>query len=159
MFARHRPEIVFHLAAQSLVQESYRNPVVTYATNVIGTVHVLDAVRRCDSVRAVVVVSSDKCYENREWVWAYRETDRLGGHDPYSNSKSCADLVTDAYRWSFFDPARYAEHGVAIGSAPAGNVIGGGGLAAGPPGPGAGPAFSARRPLGLRPCKAAPPAP
>jgi len=130
MFARHRPELVLHLAAQSLVQESYRDPVATYLTNVIGTVHVLDAARRADSVRAVVVVSSDKCYENREWVWAYRETDRLGGHDPYSNSKSCAELVTDSYRRSFFDPARYPEHRVAIASVRAGNVIGGGDWAA-----------------------------
>jgi CDP-glucose 4,6-dehydratase len=150
MFTRHRPEIVLHLAAQSLVQESYRNPVATYATNVIGTVHVLDAARRCDSVRAIVVVSSDKCYENQEWVWAYRETDRLGGHDPYSNSKSCAELVTDSYRWSFFHPARYAEHGVAIGSARAGNVIGGGDWAADRLVPDAARAFSAGTPLVIR---------
>lgn len=129
-FAAHRPEIVLHLAAQSLVQESYRDPVGTYATNVLGTVHVLDTVRRCPSVRAVVVVSSDKCYDNREWVWAYRETDRLGGHDPYSNSKSCTELVTHAYRRSFFPPSRHAEHRVAIASARAGNVIGGGDWAA-----------------------------
>ena len=154
MFARHRPEIVIHLAAQSLVQESYRDPVATYATNVIGTVHVLDAVRRCNSVRAVVVVSSDKCYENREWVWAYRETDRLGGHDPYSNSKSCAELVTDAYRRSFFDPARYAEHRVAIGSARAGNVIGGGDWASDRLVPDAVRAFSAGVPLVIRNPKA-----
>ena len=125
-FTGHRPEIVLHLAAQSLVQESYRDPVGTYATNVLGTVHVLEAVRRCPSVRAVVVVSSDKCYDNREWVWAYRETDRLGGHDPYSNSKSCTELVTAAYRDSFFPRSRFAEHRVAIASARAGNVIGGG---------------------------------
>ncbi len=150
IFARHRPEIVLHLAAQSLVQESYRNPVATYATNVIGTVHVLDAVRRADSVRAVVVVSSDKCYENREWVWAYRETDRLGGHDPYSNSKGCAELVTDSYRRSFFAPARHGEHGVAVASARAGNVIGGGDWALDRLVPDAVRAFGAGAPLVVR---------
>jgi CDP-glucose 4,6-dehydratase len=150
MFARQRPEIVLHLAAQSLVRESYRNPVLTYATNVLGTVHVLDAARRCDSVRAVVVVTSDKCYENREGVWPYRESDRLGGHDPYSNSKSCAELVTDAYRRSFFDPSRHAEHGVGIASARAGNVIGGGDWAADRLVPDAVRAFAAGVPLVVR---------
>lgn len=125
-FAAHRPEIVLHLAAQSLVQESYRDPVGTYATNVLGTVHVLDTVRRCPSVRAVVVVSSDKCYDNREWVWAYRETDRLGGHDPYSNSKACSELVTDAYRRSFFHASSVQAPQTGIATARAGNVIGGG---------------------------------
>jgi CDP-glucose 4,6-dehydratase len=149
-FARQRPEIVLHLAAQSLVQESYRNPVLTYATNVLGTVHVLDAARRCDSVRAVVVVTSDKCYENREWVWPYRETDRLGGHDPYSNSKSCAELITDAYRRSFFAASRYAEHGLAIATARAGNVIGGGDWAADRLVPDAVRAFAAGLPLVVR---------
>jgi CDP-glucose 4,6-dehydratase len=124
--ADHKPEIVFHLAAQSLVRASYQNPIATYETNVLGTARVLEAVRSCDSVRAVVVVTTDKCYENREWLWPYRENDALGGHDPYSNSKACAELVTSAYRNSFFPPARYAEHGVAIATARAGNVIGGG---------------------------------
>lgn len=120
------PEVVFHLAAQPLVRRSYLDPVETYATNVMGTVHLLEAVRQCPDVRAVVVVTSDKCYENREWPWGYRETDPMGGYDPYSNSKGCAELVTAAYRSSFFDPARYPDHGVAIASARAGNVIGGG---------------------------------
>lgn len=123
---RHRPEIVFHLAAQSLVRASYRDPIGTYETNVLGTAKLLEAVRGCDSVHAVVVVTTDKCYENREWLWAYRENDALGGFDPYSNSKACAEMVVSAYRNSFFHPARHAEHGVAIATARAGNVIGGG---------------------------------
>lgn len=124
--AELRPEIVFHMAAQPIVLRSYQEPVETYATNVMGTVHVLDAVRRCDSVRAVVVVTSDKCYENREWVWGYRETDAMGGYDPYSSSKGCSELVAAAYRSSFFNPAAYDRHGVAVASVRAGNVIGGG---------------------------------
>ncbi len=115
-----QPEVVFHLAAQALVRPSYVDPVATYATNVMGTVHLLDAVRHVPSVRAVVIVTSDKCYENREWVWGYREEDRLGGRDPYSNSKGCAELVTAAYRASFF------AGGVGVATARAGNVIGGG---------------------------------
>jgi CDP-glucose 4,6-dehydratase len=110
--------------------ESYTDPVGTYATNVMGTVHLLDAVRQCPSVRAVVNVTTDKCYHNREWLWGYREDDQLGGRDPYSNSKACAELVTMAYRASFLNPDRYAEHGVAIATARAGNVIGGGDWAA-----------------------------
>lgn len=115
-----KPEIVFHLAAQPLVRYSYDNPIETYATNVMGTVHVLDACRRSDSVRAVVSVTSDKCYENREWVWPYRETDPMGGHDPYSSSKGAAELVISAYRRSYF------SDGALIASVRAGNVIGGG---------------------------------
>jgi CDP-glucose 4,6-dehydratase len=115
------PEIVLHLAAQPLVRASYVDPVATYATNVLGTVHVLEAVRQCASVRAIVNVTTDKCYENREWLWPYRESDPLGGYDPYSSSKACAELVTSAYRRSFLSQA-----GVAIASARAGNVIGGG---------------------------------
>ncbi len=122
----HRPEIVFHMAAQPLVRKSYEDPVSTYATNVMGTVNVLESVRGCDSVRAVVVITTDKCYENKEWIWPYRETDRLGGYDPYSNSKACAELVVSAYRNSFFNPADYSRHGVALASVRAGNVIGGG---------------------------------
>lgn len=125
-FGRARPEIVFHLAAQSLVRRSYRDPLETYETNVIGTVNVLDALRGCASVRACVNVTSDKCYENREWAWGYRESDPMGGYDPYSSSKGCAELVTAAYRQSFFHPDRYVEHRVALASARAGNVIGGG---------------------------------
>lgn len=121
-----QPEIVIHMAAQPLVRYSYQAPVETYATNVMGTVHLLEAVRQTGSVRAVVNVTSDKCYENREWVWGYRETEPMGGYDPYSNSKGCAELVTAAYRNSYFNPAQYSQHGVALASARAGNVIGGG---------------------------------
>jgi CDP-glucose 4,6-dehydratase len=121
------PDIVIHMAAQSLVRESYVDPVGTYATNVMGTVHLLEAVRQCDSVRAVVVVTTDKCYENQEWVWGYRENEPMGGYDPYSNSKGCAELVTSAYRRSFFNSANYGKkHQVALASARAGNVVGGG---------------------------------
>ena len=121
-----RPEIVLHMAAQPLVRYSYQNPVETYATNVMGTVHMLEAVRNTPSVRAVVNVTTDKCYENREWVWGYRENEPMGGYDPYSNSKGCAELVTAAYRSSFFNPQQHAQHGVALASVRAGNVIGGG---------------------------------
>jgi CDP-glucose 4,6-dehydratase len=115
-----QPQVVFHLAAQPLVRDSYKNPVETYATNVMGTVNVLDACRRVGSVEAVVCVTSDKCYENREWPWAYRETDPMGGHDPYSSSKGAAELVVTAYRRSYF------QSGCRIASVRAGNVIGGG---------------------------------
>ena len=126
----HQPDIVFHLAAQPLVRESYRDPVETYSTNVLGTVHLLEAVRRTPSVRVVVNVTTDKCYQNKEWVWGYREHDALGGHDPYSNSKACSELVTEAFRDSFFHPAALNDHPVALASARAGNVIGGGDWAA-----------------------------
>lgn len=120
------PEVVFHLAAQPLVRASYVDPVGTYSTNVMGTVHVLEAVRKMPSVRAVVVVTTDKCYQNQEWAWGYRETDPLGGHDPYSNSKACTELVSAAFRQSFFKPNQTSHQGVAIATARAGNVIGGG---------------------------------
>ena len=120
------PEIVFHLAAQPLVRQSYEDPSGTFETNVTGTANVLEAVRGCESVRAVVVITSDKCYENKEWIWAYRENDRLGGYDPYSSSKACAELVVASYRNSFFSPKHYQQHGVALATARAGNVIGGG---------------------------------
>lgn len=120
-----RPEVVIHMAAQSLVRRSYADPAGTYATNVMGTVNVLEAARGAEDLRAVVVVTSDKCYENREWPWGYRERDALGGRDPYSNSKACAELVTDAYRRSFFDAGQTAA-AAAVASARAGNVIGGG---------------------------------
>lgn len=120
-----QPEIVIHMAAQSLVRYSYDHPVETFATNALGTVHVLEAVRHCPGVRAAVIVTSDKCYFNEEWVWGYRETSRLGGHDPYSGSKGCAELVVTAYQKSFFDPGRMPGC-AAVGSARAGNVIGGG---------------------------------
>ncbi len=123
---RAEPEIVIHMAAQSLVRDSYRNPVETYETNVMGTVNLLEGVRRTPGIKAVVIVTSDKCYENREWVWGYRENEAMGGYDPYSNSKGCAELVTAAYRSSFFNAGDYAGHGVALASARAGNVIGGG---------------------------------
>jgi len=126
VLTEHQPEIVIHMAAQSLVRYSYLEPVETYSTNVMGTVNLLEAVRHTKSVKAVVNVTSDKCYENREWAWGYRENEAMGGYDPYSNSKGCAELVTAAYRNSYFPPAKYAEHGVAIGSGRAGNVIGGG---------------------------------
>ena len=121
-----KPEIVIHMAAQSLVRFSYHNPVETYATNVMGTVHMLEAVRATPSVRAVVNITTDKCYENHEWVWGYREIDPMGGYDPYSNSKGCAELVSAAYRSSFFNPSDYLKHGVALATVRAGNVIGGG---------------------------------
>jgi CDP-glucose 4,6-dehydratase len=121
-----RAEVVIHMAAQSLVRRSYADPAGTYATNVMGTVNVLDAVRSAGGVRAVVIVTSDKCYENEERPHGYSEGDRLGGFDPYSNSKACAELVTAAYRNSFFHPEKYREHGTAVASARAGNVIGGG---------------------------------
>jgi CDP-glucose 4,6-dehydratase len=121
-----KPELIIHMAAQALVRASYDAPVANYATNVMGTVHLLDAVRRCPSVRAVLVWTSDKGYENREMLWGYREPDPMGGYDPYSSSKGCAELVASAYRRSYFHPHKYAEHGVAIASARAGNVIGGG---------------------------------
>lgn len=120
------PEIIIHMAAQPLVRESYKNPVETYSTNVMGTVNLFECVRRNSSVKAVVNVTTDKCYENNEWVWGYRENEPLGGYDPYSNSKACSELVTSAYRNSFFNPKDYPNHGVAIASARAGNVIGGG---------------------------------
>lgn len=123
---RFQPDVVFHLAAQSLVRTSYREPVETYATNVMGTVHLLEAIRVTDSVRVVVCVTSDKCYENREWVWGYREDDPMGGHDPYSSSKGCTELVVSAYRRSFFAPDPDERPDVILASARAGNVIGGG---------------------------------
>lgn len=116
-----RPEIVFHLAAQPLVRYSYAQPAETYAVNVMGTVHLLEAIRATAGVKAVVNVTTDKCYENREWVWPYREIEAMGGYDPYSSSKGCSELVTTAYRRSFFEPA-----GIHLASARAGNVIGGG---------------------------------
>jgi CDP-glucose 4,6-dehydratase len=125
-FDQCQPEIVIHMAAQPLVRYSYQNPVDTYSTNVMGTVHLLEAVRNTPGVKAVVNITSDKCYENREWVWGYRENEPMGGFDPYSNSKGCAELVNAAYRSSFFNADNYVQHGVAIATVRAGNVIGGG---------------------------------
>lgn len=121
-----KPDIVIHMAAQPLVRESYKNPRETYEVNVMGTVNLLDAIRQIASVKAVVNVTTDKCYENREWHWGYRENEPMGGYDPYSNSKGCSELVTSSFRNSFFNPATYTQHGVALASARAGNVIGGG---------------------------------
>lgn len=127
VFEKYQPEIVIHMAAQALVRYSYANPVETYFTNVMGTVHVLEAARLAGSVRVIVNVTSDKCYENREWIWGYRENEAMGGHDPYSSSKGCAELVTAAYRNSYFNPSTFNnQHSTALASARAGNVIGGG---------------------------------
>lgn len=122
----HSPEIIIHMAAQSLVRQSYLDPIETYATNVMGTAHLLDAVRRTKGVKAVVVVTSDKCYENMEWAWGYREIDAMGGHDPYSSSKGCAELVTAAFQRSFFSQGAMNHHSAGIATVRAGNVIGGG---------------------------------
>jgi len=126
LFQQHKPEIVFHLAAQPLVRLSYREPVETYEINVMGTLHVLEGIRSVDSVRSAVMITTDKCYQNKEWVWGYRETDTLGGHDPYSSSKGAAELLISSYRNSYFPQDKYSEHKTAIASARAGNVIGGG---------------------------------
>lgn len=126
VFRQYQPEIAIHMAAQALVRYSYSDPIETYSTNVMGTVNFLEAARLSGSVRALVNVTSDKCYENKEWVWGYRENEAMGGYDPYSNSKGCAELVTAAYRNSYFHSEKYQEHGVALASARAGNVIGGG---------------------------------
>lgn len=124
VFEQYEPQVVFHLAAQPLVRESYRHPVDTYETNVMGTVHLLECVRSSKSVRSVLNITTDKVYENREWSWGYRESDPLDGYDPYSNSKSCSELVTHSYKKSFLD-----ELGVAVSTVRAGNVIGGGDFA------------------------------
>lgn len=121
-----KPEIIFHMAAQPLVNLSYERPAETYETNVMGTVNLLEAVRSTDSVRVCQIITSDKCYENREWVYAYRENDPMGGYDPYSNSKGCTELVVSSYRRSFFNPDKNHQHGVSLASVRAGNVIGGG---------------------------------
>ena len=125
VFQKAKPEIVIHMAAQPIVRESYRSPAYTYEVNVMGTVNVMECVRLCDSVRSVVNVTTDKVYKNREWCWGYRENEELNGFDPYSNSKSCSELVTSCYRDSFLK-----EAGVAVSTARAGNVIGGGDFAA-----------------------------
>jgi len=124
--AECRPEIIIHMAAQSVVRRGYEDPIETYSSNVMGTVHVLEVLRQLKQPCAVVNVTSDKCYANREWIWGYREDETLGGRDPYSNSKGCAELVTTAYRESFFPLQAIEDHGVALASARAGNAIGGG---------------------------------
>lgn len=123
---RIKPEIIIHMAAQPLVRASYKDPIETYSTNVMGTVNLFEAVRQTSGVKAVINVTTDKCYENREWHWGYRENEPMGGYDPYSNSKGCSELVTSSFRNSFFNPKEYEKHGVALASARAGNVIGGG---------------------------------
>ncbi|MGA3199211.1 MAG: CDP-glucose 4,6-dehydratase [Halobacteriota archaeon] len=124
--AECRPEVMIHMAAQSVVRRGYEDPVETYSSNVMGTVHVFEALRQLKHPCVVVNVTSDKCYANQEWLWGYRENEPMGGRDPYSNSKGCAELVTTAYRESFFSPALIKDHGVALASARAGNAIGGG---------------------------------
>lgn len=122
-----KPEIVFHLAAQPLVRYSYDFPIETYETNVMGTLNVLEACRRIDAVRAIVCITTDKCYENKEWVWGYRENDPMGGYDPYSSSKGCAELLISSYRNSYFNPKDFGtKHHTLLASGRAGNVIGGG---------------------------------
>ncbi len=121
-----RPEIIIHMAAQALVRNSYAHPMETYAINVMGWVNLLEAIRQTKSVRVVINVTSDKCYENKEWFWGYRETEPLGGYDPYSSSKACAELITSAYRRSFFHSDHPTDHRIALASVRAGNVIGGG---------------------------------
>jgi CDP-glucose 4,6-dehydratase len=124
--AESRPTVVIHMAAQSIVRRGYDDPIETYSSNVMGTVHLFEAVRHLGGPCAVINVTSDKCYVNREWVWGYREDEPMGGRDPYSNSKGCAELVTTAYRESYFPTASLERHGVAVASARAGNAIGGG---------------------------------
>lgn len=126
VFNEYRPEIVFHLAAQPIVRESYQNPVETYDTNIMGTVNVLEAVRLSECTRVALMITSDKCYENKEWLWGYRENESMGGYDPYSSSKGCAELVTAAYRKSFFTEKSNDQNVVALASTRAGNVVGGG---------------------------------
>ena len=125
-----QPEIVLHLAAQPLVREAYRDPLGTYSSNVIGTLNLLEAIRQVGGVRSVVLVTTDKVYANQEWPWPYRENEALGGHDPYSSSKACCELLAQSYAASFFPPARHSEHGLALATARAGNVLGGGDFAA-----------------------------
>ncbi|WP_110969456.1 CDP-glucose 4,6-dehydratase [Pseudomonas huaxiensis] len=128
--AEAKPEIVLHLAAQPLVREAYRDPLGTYSSNVIGTLNLLEAIRQIGGVRSVVLVTTDKVYANQEWPWPYRENEALGGHDPYSSSKACCELLAQSYSASFFPPASHAEHGLALATARAGNVLGGGDFAA-----------------------------
>lgn len=123
---KSKPQIVFHLAAQPLVRTSYEDPIDTYTTNVIGTLNVLESIRKTTGVKVIIIITSDKCYENKEWVWGYRENDPMGGHDPYSSSKGCAEILTASYRRSFYPPETISSHGLAIATARAGNVIGGG---------------------------------
>ena len=126
VFEKYQPEFVFHLAAQPIVRESYDNPKETYDINIGGTMNVLECCRLNDSARVIINVTSDKCYENKEWIWGYRESDPMGGYDPYSSSKGCSELITAAYRKSFFNLINFEKHGKSLSSVRAGNVIGGG---------------------------------
>ncbi|MFC6230989.1 CDP-glucose 4,6-dehydratase [Paenibacillus allorhizosphaerae] len=126
VFQKYQPEVVFHLAAQPLVRLSYENPRETFEDNVMGTVNVLECIRKCESVKVAVNVTSDKCYDNKEWVWGYKETDAMGGYDPYSASKGCSELIINSYTNSFFNPQNFETHKKAVVSVRAGNVIGGG---------------------------------
>ncbi|NTU69607.1 CDP-glucose 4,6-dehydratase [bacterium] len=126
VFNKTKPELVFHLAAQPLVRESYNTPKETYDINVGGTVNIFECCRLNESVKVIINITTDKCYENKEWIWGYRENDRLGGYDPYSSSKACSELVTEAYCKSFFNPEEFKRHGKSISSVRAGNVFGGG---------------------------------
>lgn len=129
LIAETQPEIVLHLAAQPLVREGYRDPLGTYSSNVMGTLNLLEAIRQVGGVRACVLVTTDKVYANQEWLWPYRENEALGGHDPYSSSKACCELLAQSYAASFFPVERHAEHGLALATARAGNVLGGGDFA------------------------------
>ena len=150
LMSASRPEIVLHLAAQPLVRESYRDPLSTYTSNVLGTLNVLEAIRKVGGVRACVLVTTDKVYANQEWLWPYRESEPLGGHDPYSSSKACCELLAQSYAASFFPPDRYEEHGLALATARAGNVLGGGDFAAERLVPDVLDAWSANQPVTLR---------
>lgn len=124
--AKYKPEVIFHLAAQALVRTAYAEPKATYETNLMGSLNILECVRHHDCVKTVIMITSDKCYENVEQIWGYKETDRMGGYDPYSSSKGCTELMIASYRNSYFNPKDYAKHGKAIACVRAGNVIGGG---------------------------------
>ncbi len=126
LFKEEQPEIIFHLAAQPLVLESYQNPLETFETNTLGTANILEAIRQTDSVKTAIFITTDKVYENKEWLWPYREDEKLGGYDPYSASKGASELIIFSYRNSFFNPKDYSKHGKSIASVRAGNVIGGG---------------------------------
>ncbi len=130
VFREYQPEIVFHLAAQPLVRLSYETPIETYETNVMGTIHILEGIRNSPTAKIGVMITTDKCYENKEQIWGYRETDPMGGYDPYSSSKGAAEIAISSWRRSFFHPERYEAHGKSIASVRAGNVIGGGDWAA-----------------------------
>lgn len=154
IFKQYRPQIVFHLAAQPLVRLSYEMPVETYATNVMGTVNVLEAVRVTPEVKVAVMITTDKCYENKEQIWAYRENEPMGGYDPYSSSKGAAEIAIASWRRSFFNPARYEKHGKSVASVRAGNVIGGGDWARDRIIPDCIRALEAGKPIGIRSPKA-----